>query len=95
MIKGYGLFYFLVLTIPLFLGVVAWQSFRYMELESSVRVLEAAQKELVVENRKLIASIAVLSSPSRIEQIAVQDLGLSKILPENVLQVRIERGYRR
>ena len=93
--RGYGLFYFFVLTIPIFLGVVAWQSFRYMELENNVRRLEADQKELVVENRKLIASIAVLSAPSRIEQIAIQDLGLSKILPENVLQVRIERGYRR
>ena len=95
MTKNCGLFYFFVLTIPIFLGVLAWQSFRYTELESSVRRLEADQKELVVENRKLIASAAVLSAPSRIEQIAVQDLGLSKILPENVLQVRIERGYRR
>ena len=95
MTKNCGLFYFFVLTIPLFLGVLAWQSFRYTELESSVRRLEADQKELVVENRKLIASAAVLSAPSRIEQIAVQDLGLSKILPENVLQVRIDRGYRR
>ena len=94
MIKSYGLFYFLVLTIPIFLGVVAWQSFRYTELETNVRTLEANQKEMVVENRKLIASIAVLSAPSRIEQIAVQDLGLKKILPENVLQVRIEGGYR-
>jgi cell division protein FtsL len=95
MTKNCGLFYFFVLTIPIFLGVLAWQSFRYTELESSVRRLEADQKELVVENRKLIASAAVLSAPSRIEQIAVQDLGLSKILPENVLQIRIEKGYRR
>ena len=94
MTRLYMLFYFFIFTIPLFLGVVAWQSFRYMELESNIRRLEADQKELVVENRKLIASIAVLSAPSRIEQIAVQDLGLKKILPENVLQVRIEKGYR-
>jgi cell division protein FtsL len=93
MIKRYGLFYFFVLTIPLFLGIVAWQSFRYTELESNVRRLEAAQKELVVENRELIARVAVYSAPSRIEQIAVQNLGLSKIPPEKVLQVRIDRGY--
>jgi len=95
MTKNCGLFYFFVLTIPIFLGVLAWQSFRYTELESSVRRLEADQKEMVVENRNLIASIAYYSAPSRIEQVAVQDLGLSKILPENVLQIRIERGYRR
>jgi cell division protein FtsL len=95
MIKRYGLFYFFVLTIPIFLGIVAWQSFRYTELERNVRRLEAAQKELVVENRGLIAYAAVLSSPSRIEQIAVQQLGLSKIPPEKVLQVRIDGGYQR
>jgi len=95
MTRLYMLFYFFIFTIPLFLGVVAWQSFRYTELENNVRRLEADQKELVVENRKLIASIAVLSAPSRIEQIAVQDLGLTKILPEDVLQVRIERRYQR
>ena len=92
MIRRYGLLYFFVLTIPILLGIVAWQSFRYMELDNNVRRLEADQKELVVENRKLIASIAVLSAPSRIEQIAVQQLGLKKILPENVIQVRIEGG---
>jgi len=95
MTKYYGLLYFFVFTIPIFLGVVAWQSFRYTELETKVRRLEADQREMVIENRKLIASIAILSAPSRIEQIAVQDLGLSKILPENVLQVRIEGGNRR
>ena len=95
MIRRYVLFYFFVLTIPIILGVVVWQSFRYAELEKNVRVLEADQKEMVVENRKLIASIAVLSAPSRIEQFAVEYLGLKKILPENVIQVRIDRGYRR
>jgi len=94
MIKNYGLFYFLIFTIPLFLGAVAWQSFRYAELEKNVRVLEANQKEMIVENRELIARIAVFSAPSRIEQIAVQQLGLKKVLPENVLQVRIEEGDR-
>ena len=94
MIKRFGLFYFFVLAIPIFLGIVVWQSFRYTELEKNVKRLEAAQKEMVVENRELIARIAVFSAPSRIEQIAVQDLGLSKILPEKVLQVRIDGGYR-
>ena len=94
--KGrYGLFYFFILTIPIFMGIVAWQSVRYAKLEKDVRDLEAVQEELVVKNRKLIENIAVLSSPSRIEKIAVDDLRLSKILPENVLQVRIDRRYGR
>jgi cell division protein FtsL len=89
MIRHCVLLYFFVLSIPFFLGVTAWQSVRYTELDKNVRRLEAAQEDWVVNNKKLIAGIAVLSSSSRIEQIAVNDLRLSKMRPENVLQVRI------
>jgi cell division protein FtsL len=90
MIKRYALLYFIVLTIPFFLGVVAWQSVRYTELEKNTRRLEAAQEDWVSGNKKLIAAIAVLSSSSRIRQIAVNDLSLIKVRPEDVLQVRID-----
>ena len=90
MIRRYLLIYFFVLTIPIFLGVAAWQSIRYTELEKNVRRLEAVQEDWIESNRKLIASIAVLSSSGRIEQVAVHDLRLSKIRPEDVLQIRIE-----
>ena len=92
MIRRYVLIYFFVLTIPFFLGVAVWQSFRYSELDKGVRHLEAAQEDWVGSNKKLIAGIAVLSSSSRIEQVAVHDLGLSKMKPEDILQVRIEGG---
>ena len=94
MVRRYALLYFFVFTIPLFLGLAAWQSFRYAELERNVRRLEAAQEDWVEKNRRLIAGIAVLSSSSRIGQVAVKDLGLQKMNPENVLQIRIE-GERR
>lgn len=83
------LLYFFVFTVPVFLGIAAWQSVRYTELEQNVRHLEAVQKDWVESNKKLIAGIAVLTSSSRIEQVAVHDLGLLKIQPEDVLQVRI------
>jgi len=92
--KRYALLYFIVLSIPLFLGIVAWQSVRYTELDRGVRRLEAAQEDWVENNKKLIAGIAVLSSSRRIEQVAVRDLGLVKIAPEDVLQVRIEEEQR-
>ena len=90
MIRRYALLYFFVLSIPFFLGLTAWQSNRYAELDRNVRRLEAAQEDWVEDNKKLIAWIAVLSSSARIEQIAVHDLGLAKMRPEDVLQVRIE-----
>ena len=91
----YALIYFFVLTIPLFLGIAVWQSVRYSELDKTVRRLEAVQEEWVASNRKLIAGVAVLSSSSRIEQVAIYDLGLRKMRPEDVLQVRIEGGEER
>ena len=90
MIRRYVFLYFLVITIPLFLGIVVWQSVRYVQLDRNVRRLEAVQENWVENNKKLIAGIAVLSSSRRIEQVAVYDLGLSKVQPEDVLQVRIE-----
>ena len=86
------LLYFFILSIPIFLGIAAWQSFRYRELDRNVRRLEAAQEDIIESNKKLIAGIALLSSSGRIEQVAIHDLGLTKISPEHVLQVRIEGG---
>jgi len=90
MIRRYVLLYFFVLTIPLFLGIAAWQSIRYVELDKGVRRLEAAQEDWVESNKRIIAGIAVLSSSRRIEQVAVHDLRLTKIEPEDVLQIKIE-----
>jgi cell division protein FtsB len=94
MFRRYLLLYFIVITIPLLLGAVVWQAERYAALERSVRILEAEQEEWVESNKKLIAGIAVLSSAERIEYIAVHDLGLVKIRPEDVLQIRIEGRVR-
>ncbi|MDR2028116.1 MAG: cell division protein FtsL [Treponema sp.] len=92
MIRRYILLYFVTLTIPLFLGAAVWQSIRYTELEREVRRLETMQEEWIESNKRLIAGIAVLSSAERIEYIAQNDLGLSKKEPEDVVQIRIERG---
>ena len=89
MIRRYAFLYLIIFTIPVFLGLAIWQSVQYSNLDRNVRSLEAAQEDWIEENRKLIAGIAVLSSSARIEQIAVNDLGLRKINPENVLQIRI------
>jgi cell division protein FtsL len=86
------LLYFFTLTIPLCLGVAAWQSNRYTELIREVEKLESVQEEWVENNKQLIAGIAVLSSSERIENIAKNDLGLVKKLPEEVLQIKIGGG---
>jgi len=95
MIRRYALLYFFVLSIPFFLGIAIWQSVQYTKLDRNVKTLEAVQEDWVESNKKLIAGIAILSSSKRIEQIAVNDLELTKIRPEYVLQVRIEGGQGR
>ena len=91
MIRRFFLLYFIVFTIPLFLGLLAWQSARYSDLERQTRLLEADQEKWVESNKRLIADIAILTTSEKVEKIAFYDLHLSKIEPENVLQVWIER----
>jgi cell division protein FtsL len=88
--KKRALLYFFTLTIPLFLGALTLQSTRYMDLKQEVRQLEAEQTEWIDSNKRLIAGIAMLSSPERIEHIARDELGLVKKRPEEILQIRIE-----
>jgi len=86
------LLYLAVITIPLFLGINAWQASRYASLQKEIRRLEQAQAEWVESNKRLIAGIEVLSSAERIEHIARTDLEMSKIQPENVSLIKIEGG---
>ena len=85
-------FYLLVLSVPVFLALTAWQSSRYGDLERELKKLEKTQEEWVENNKRLIAGITFLSSPDRIEHIARDELGLSKKLPEEVLHISISDG---
>jgi cell division protein FtsL len=84
--------YFMVISIPLFLGLVVWQSNRYQNLQREISRLEQTQNEWVESNKRLIAGITEYSSPQRIEYLARNQLELQKIRPENLLQVRILGG---
>ena len=84
--------YFVVLSIPAFLGISVWQSVRYNQLESETKRLEKAQETWIESNKRLIVGISVLSSSERIENIAKTELGLTKKRPEEVLQIRLEGG---
>ena len=84
--------YLMVISIPLFLTVIVWQSNRYQNLNKELSRLEQTQGEWIESNKRLIAGIAEYSSPERIEHIAVNQLGLRKIRPEDILQVKITEG---
>jgi len=82
-------FYFMVICVPVFLGLIVWQSARYADLERELVQMEKSQEEWVERNKRLIANITALSSPDRIERIARDQLGLQKKQPEEVLQITI------
>jgi cell division protein FtsL len=90
--RRFVLLYFLALTLPLFLGISIRQSRKYAALQREVRGLEVIQEEWVESNKRLIAGIALFSSPNRIEHIAAEELGLTRKQPEEILQIRIENS---
>jgi cell division protein FtsL len=90
--KKYFFLYLLVITIPLFLGLLVWQSNRYQNLDRELARLEQTQREWVESNKRLVAGIAEYSSPERIERLAKSQLQLQRIRPEYLLQVKIVEG---
>jgi len=90
--KKYFLLYLMVFTIPLFLGILVWQSNRYQNLYKELTRLEQSQEEWVESNKRLVAGITEYSSPERIDQIAQGSMGLQKIRPEHLLQVKVLGG---
>jgi cell division protein FtsL len=85
-------FYLMVLSIPLLLALVSWQSARYGDLERELGRLEKSQQEWIENNKRLIAGISLLSSPDRVEHIARDELGMEKKEPEKVLLIHIGSG---
>jgi len=90
--RRYFFLYLMAFTIPLFLGLLVWQSNRYQNLKRELARLEKTQEEWVESNKRLIAGIAEYSSPQRIGDIAKNQLNLQKIRPEYTLQVKISGG---
>ena len=82
--KSYAFFFVMVFTIPLFLGLNAWQANRCGVLRVEIRRLERAQENLVEENKTVAAEIANLLSIDRLENDAVNRLGMTRMRPENV-----------
>ncbi len=75
-----------VVGLPLLLLAAAWQGGRFAALAAEAKKVEAAQREWLEENRKLDASIRVLSSRERAEQRA-EKLGLQKAKPDQRLVI--------
>jgi hypothetical protein len=68
-----------VLFVLSFFFLNTWQGYRYERLEASVAALGREQEDWLERNKKIIAGLAVLSSPARVAGLAESELGLSKL----------------
>ncbi len=74
--RSVKLFLFLLaLAVSALFAGNTWHGVRYERLQREVKNMEEEQKEWLERNKKLIAGLAVFSSPGRIEKLAGQ-LGL-------------------
>jgi cell division protein FtsL len=78
-----------LISIPCMIFITIWQSFSYEKLNREILLLEAGQENKIEQNKRAIASIAVLSSPARIAQIAKSKLGLLKIKPGSIQYITL------
>jgi hypothetical protein len=85
---------FFVITIPIFLMVVVWQSMRYTIVDNDVTRLEKDQETWVNGSKWLIAGNNSLLSRERLEQLA-KNMNLKKYLPEHIIRVQITEGEKR
>ena len=83
----------LVLMIPFFLFFDVWQGMEYSSLEDEVRQMEREQYEVIEMNRRFISGVTVLSSPGRIEKLAVEELGMRKAETGKIMRIEMREGH--
>lgn len=66
----------LTLSVPAMFFLSVYQVYRYQQLEKEVALLREMQQELFEGNKRMIANIAILSSPKRIARLAEESLKL-------------------
>ncbi|MBI9103257.1 MAG: cell division protein FtsL [Spirochaetales bacterium] len=85
----------MVFSVPALLFVQIWQVYSFQQLEKEVSMLEGEQKGWFEENKRKVIGIEYLSSPGRIEQLAVEELELEKIDPDKIIRIVIPENRSR
>jgi len=90
MTKSYVIFFLLVISIPLMLGINAWQGNKCGTIEREIKNIEEIQEKYVKENKTVVAEIADLLAVEQLDADA-RKKGLHKLHPENIIMI-ILRG---
>lgn len=79
----------MTLGITVLLLMTVLQSSRYIRLQNELRDYREREEALITGNAKKISAIAILTSPSRIEKIALEDLQMRKAESSEIIRVRL------
>lgn len=85
----------MILSVPCMIFLSIYRVYTYQQLEAKVELLKEEQSDLFERNKRMIANIAIVSSPERIEEIAKQELELSRIQPERKLRITVKKERER
>ncbi|MCL2043816.1 MAG: hypothetical protein FWG89_06740 [Treponema sp.] len=88
----YSLFFIMVISIPLFLGINTRQSNKCGEIRINIKMLEKHQENSVEKNKIVAAEIADLMAVERLENVARNNLGLRKMRPEETRLIILGGG---
>ena len=79
----------LAVSIPAVYFLYSMHSKKCNDLRREITRLEKEQERLIEENKRLVADISELAKPERIEQIAIEELGMHKVESEDVVRVEM------
>ena len=86
MTRYYALFFLMMLTIPLFLGINVWQSNECGMLRKAIHEIEMQQEDCVSGHKIVAGEIINLLTTDKLETEA-QKMGLHKMRHEDVLVI--------
>jgi cell division protein FtsL len=78
---------FIVATVPGLIFLTVRQVYTYNQIDTEVNSLILDQRELVEQNKRMVANLSILSSPGRIDELAEDALELDK---KNIDTIRIK-----
>jgi len=84
--KYYALLFLLALTIPVFLGINAWQANECGIIRSEIKNLEKTQENSLDENKTIANEIVNLLTAEKLDNEA-RKIGLRKMRPEDVILI--------
>lgn len=76
-------------TVPLFLYLNVWQSYRFTSQYFEVKGLISTQERLISDNSLLLNRVAVLQSPTNIAKSAKDELLLVPVEESDVVRIEV------